>query len=364
MSPTPFLHEPHLKQHEEDGAPIVVDDEQNKKEKDFTNITDWSEHAHPELKPLLKNVKEVNFNSWLKVKLMSALMSIPIPIKQAGVGSKKFKGQGVYFYPTNDENDGEAPNDNCAAALWLHGGGRIMGSAGGMLDEVCHRIVVMFNIPVLSVQYRLAPRHPFPAPLDDCYDAYKWLGHHLTDSSSSPDIVPKIAVGGESAGGGLAAELCQRLLDESRDNSQTTNHLPACQLLIYPMLDDRTCINDTISNMPPHLLWNQTSNKYAWKSYLGKKHNPGDENIPMYAAASRRECLKELPPCYMLCGDLDIFYEECTEYARRLKDESVETDFHVVEGGFHACVSMGREEEPIVEVWERFQTFGKKHLFD
>ena len=118
-SPTPCLHEPHLKQHEENGAPIVIDDEHNKKEKDFTNITDWSEHAHPELKPLLKNVKEVNFNSWLKVKLMSALMSIPIPIKQAGVGMKK-KGQGVYFYPTNDENDGEAPNDNCAAILWIH----------------------------------------------------------------------------------------------------------------------------------------------------------------------------------------------------------------------------------------------------
>lgn len=116
--------------------------------------------------------------------------------------------------------------------------------------------------------------------------------------------------------------------------------------------------------MPPHLVWNNKSNNYAWKSYLGRKYKPGDETIPQYAAASRRTDLSGLPPCYILIGDLDLFHEECKEYATRLEEYGVETKLDEIVGGFHGMMSMDLNDQPIVDAWKRCHAFSKKYMFD
>lgn len=337
-----------------------------------TDGTNWRERVHPELQPLLRWIFPLTFDSWWKVGFISALIHIPGPVSP-GVKVKKVKGIGTYYYPADDENNERSKSKGSSSALmWIHGGGRIMGSSNGATECAhCSRIVNLLGVPVLSAHYRLAPRHPFPAALDDIHNAYHWLVGHVTSESAETNTADavRIAVAGESSGAGLAAELCQRLLDESQEQNSTSSPkstvpLPVCQLLIYPMLDDRTSVDADLSNLPPHLNWNIKSNVYGWSSYLGPDHKPGDENLPKYASASRRGDLSNFPPAHIQVGDLDLFHKECKEYARRLKDDGVETEFVEIKGGFHGMLALGKDEGPIVEVWERFQVFGEKFLFD
>jgi acetyl esterase/lipase len=287
-------------------------------------------------------------------------MSNLIPFKtMEGVEMTKVKGIGAYYYPTNNSKDHE---DDAPAQMimWIHGGGRIAGSADNFAEGlICSKIVLMFGVPVLAADYRKPSKHPFPAALDDIHRAYHWLVKKVGGGG-------RIVISGLSAGGGLAAELCQRLLDETRRGEDRCElvPLPVCQLLIDPMLDDRTCVNRTVSKLPPHILWNAKSNLYAWSLYLGPHHQPGSANLPKYASASRRECLSGLPPALVLVGDLDLFHEECTKYAHRLKEHGVETEFVVTEGGYHAFMSISLNDGPSVECWDRFHAFGKRFLFD
>ncbi|KAL3761142.1 hypothetical protein ACHAWU_002392 [Discostella pseudostelligera] len=323
------------------------------------HIKNWKDHVHPELKPLMRWILDFSVNSWWKAHLLHVLLRLPVPVS-AGVQVRKIKGIGAYFYPAgadDDDDDDEQSSKNnspSSAILWIHGGGRIVGSpSGGGTAASCSKLVTKFGIPVLSAEYRLAPNHAHPAALDDIISAYHWLAKKCRGG--------KIAVGGESAGGGLAAELCQRLLDEQ---SEMNVPLPVCQLLIYPMLDDRTCENESHSKVPPHLVWNNTSNHYAWSCYLGPDYKPGDENLPKYASASRREDLSGLPPAWIHVGDLDLFHEECIEYSRRLKYHGVETELVLTKGGFHGMMSMGTNEQPVLEVWDSLHGFGKEYLSD
>ncbi|HJT94762.1 MAG TPA: alpha/beta hydrolase fold domain-containing protein, partial [Mycobacterium sp.] len=116
------------------------------------------------------------------------------------------------------------------ALLWIHGGGYVIGSAA-QDDELCRRFAREVGATVASVDYRLAPENPYPIPLEDCYSALAWLAR-------LPAVDPeRVAVGGASAGGGLAAALA--LLARDRGEYRL-----AFQHLIYPMLDDRTCTKD------------------------------------------------------------------------------------------------------------------------
>jgi len=334
----------------------------SKQQQDNKTVDDpkkyWLSKVHPELNT--DKCIDMNFDSRLKITFFRGLMyMMRAPISE-GVSVKKVKC-GYYYYPKN--GDDKSNSISTSAILWIHGGGRIMGSAGGMLDEVCSKIVLQFNLPVLSVHYRLAPRHPFPAGLDDIHRGYHWLVEHIAKESGSSSSA-RIAIAGDSAGGGLAAEICQRLYDEHKASTTQTIPLPACQLLINPMLDDRTCCSEQLSSMPPHLVWNHKSNSYAWKSYLGRKYKPGDEMIPKYAAASRRTDLSGLPPCYILIGDLDIFHEESKDYATRLDEHGVEIELDEIVGGFHGIMSNNLKDQPIVDAWARCHAFSKKYIFD
>ena len=204
------------------------------------------------------------------------------------------------------------------ALLWIHGGGYVLGSAA-QDDAVCKYFAHKVGIVVASVEYRLAPESQFPVPLHDCHDALVWLARQ-------PYVEPtRIAVGGASAGGGLAAALA--LLSRERGAVQL-----ALQLLAYPMLDDRTATRTDIdeSNLR---LWNNKANLFGWQSYLG--HRPGSAETDPLAAPARCQDLSGLPPAWIGVGTLDLFHQEDVAYANRLNQMGVDCDLRVVEGAFH-----------------------------
>ena len=204
------------------------------------------------------------------------------------------------------------------ALLWMHGGGFTFGSAA-QDDAFCRRIARELGIIVAAVDYRLAPEHPFPTPLEDCHDALAWLAQR-------PDVDDtRIAIGGASAGGALAASLA--LLCRRRDEVA-----PAFQLLSYPMLDDRTTLRNDIDEQ--HLrLWNVRANRRAWQSYLDQP--PGNEHIPDLAAPARAGRLDGLPAAWVGVGSLDLLHDEDLAYADRLRAAGVACETEVVPGAFH-----------------------------
>jgi acetyl esterase/lipase len=205
--------------------------------------------------------------------------------------------------------------------LWIHDGGTVMGAA--RQDHAwCARLADELKSLVVSVDYRLAPEHPFPAALDDCYAALRWLHNSAVALGVDP---ARIAVAGASAGGGLAAVLAQRAHDTES---------PVCfQLLTYPMLDDRTVLRPARRDAP--YTWTPRSNEYAWTAYLGRP--PGRNDNRPYIAAARREDLRALPPAWIGVGDIDLFYPEDTDYARRLQAAGVPCQLHVEPGMYHAA---------------------------
>lgn len=208
------------------------------------------------------------------------------------------------------------------ALLWIHGGGYVLGSAD-QDDLQVKSVVSAVGCAAVSVDYRLAPETPHPGPVEDCYAALRWLYTHAGELGVDET---RIAIGGASAGGGLAAGL--GLL--TRDRGEVPL---AFQLLIYPMLDDRT-----VTAAEPHpytgeYIWTAEANRFGWTALLGQK--PGGPGVSPYAAAARAEHLEGLPPTFISVGSLDLFLEENIEYGRRLMREGVPTEFHVYPGAFH-----------------------------
>ena len=207
------------------------------------------------------------------------------------------------------------------AVLQIHGGGYVIGSA--LMAAPSNIVTARDNdAVVLSVDYRLAPDTPHPGPVEDCYAALAWLHDHAADLGVDPT---RIAIMGESAGGGLAAALA--LL--ARDRGQ---YAICHQHLIYPMIDDRTCIRD------PHpytgeFVWSPSSNHFGWASLLGV--DPGGDGVSPYAAAARATDLNGLPSAFIAVGTLDLFVEEDVDYAMRLARAGVPVELHVHRGAFH-----------------------------
>jgi acetyl esterase/lipase len=197
------------------------------------------------------------------------------------------------------------------ALLWIHGGGYVMGTAR-QDDDMCRRFARELGVTVAAVDYRLAPEHPYPASLEDCYAALTWL-------AALPAVDPaRIAIGGASAGGGLAAALA--LL--ARDRGEIT---PILQLLAYPMLDDRS--GSTPEN-PKYRLWGPKSNRFGWAAYLGNAD-------PKVAVPARHEDLSGLPPAWIGVGTHDLFHNEDLAYAARLTAAGVPCHIETVPGAFH-----------------------------
>ncbi|PYE50496.1 alpha/beta hydrolase [Deinococcus yavapaiensis] len=211
---------------------------------------------------------------------------------------------------------------NSAALLYIHGGGFITGSADAYHRQ-CARLANELGLLVVNVEYRLAPGTPFPGPLEDCYAALTWLHQHAPELGVDRE---RIAVAGDSAGAGLAASLAQLAHDRGEVR-------PAFQLLLYPMLDDRTVLRADHDGRG-EFVWTPGSNRLGWTSYLGRA--PRVEDAPPYAAPARREDLSGLAPAWIGVGTLDLFYLEDREYARRLTAAGVPCEFFEVDGAFHA----------------------------
>ncbi len=210
-----------------------------------------------------------------------------------------------------------------SAALYLHGGGMILGleELGALYDWAARAYVAASGVPMLVVDYRIAPEFPYPIPVEDSYAALLWLVAHAGELGVDP---ARLAVMGDSAGGGLAAAVC--LLARDRGGPAITQ-----QLLVYPMLDDRTSTPDP--NMVPFLTWTYDDNITGWTALLGKSAESGE--VPAYAAPARAADLCGLPPTYIDVGDLDIFRDEDVAYARRLAAAGITTELHVHPGCPH-----------------------------
>lgn len=204
------------------------------------------------------------------------------------------------------------------ALLWIHGGGYVFGTAT-QDDARCRELADELHMVVAAVEYRLAPEHPFPTPLDDCRAAFTWLANQ-TDVDAE-----RVAVGGASAGGGLAASLA--IAAHQRGGVR-----PAFQLLAYPMLDDRTITR--VPRQERHArLWNSKSNRFGWTAYLAG--TAGRAGVSELAAPARCVDLDGLPPAWIGVGSLDILLDEDLDYAERLRAAGVPCDTYVVDGAFH-----------------------------
>jgi acetyl esterase/lipase len=203
---------------------------------------------------------------------------------------------------------------------WIHGGGYILGTGLGP-DARINQWVEDLDCVVVSIEYRLAPEHPYPAPLDDCYAGLAWTAAHADELGIDPS---RIAIAGASAGAGLAAGL--GLL--ARDRGEIS---PSFQLLIYPMIDDR--MTTASSNIVGAPIWSRDANVLGWSCYLGCE--PGADDVPAYAAAARAGDLAGLPPTWIGVGSLDVFRDEDIDYAMRLLAAGVPTELHVYPGAPH-----------------------------
>lgn len=217
--------------------------------------------------------------------------------------------------------NGGPANASRPAILHMHGGGYTMGTATPSAQ--LRSLAAALDCVIVTADYRLAPGTPYPGSLEDNYAALKWLHRHAGEVGADP---ARIAVMGESAGGGHAAMLALAARDR--------REVPLIyQVLIYPMLDDRT---GSTRQMPPHigtLVWTAHANRQGWTALLGKPAGAAD--VPNGAVPARAANLAGLPPAYIAVGDLDLFVDEDIAYAQRLIAAGVSVELSVIAGAFH-----------------------------
>ena len=219
------------------------------------------------------------------------------------------------LYIPDDRKEASGPG-----YLHIHGGGYIIGSPEGSDTQ---NLLLSYEIGavIISVDYRLAPENPIPAPLDDCYAALGWF--HENSEELGIDRA-RIGIGGESAGGGLAAALAIKARDEGK-------YQICWQSLTYPMLDDRTGDDKNPGDpLVGEFVWTREFNQYAWNSYLADAKRKAPQ------APGRLEDFKGLPPTWMFTASLDLFRDENIDYAQRLMSAGVSCDLVVYPGACHA----------------------------
>jgi triacylglycerol lipase len=206
--------------------------------------------------------------------------------------------------------------------LHIHGGGFVMG-APEMKDVENRLFASELRCAIYSVDHRLAPEWPHPAPVEDIYSVFAWLHANAGQLGLDP---ARIGIKGESGGGGFAAAAALYARDRQGPKF-------AFQHLIYPMIDDRTAVREDLHPHVGEFVWTQANNYFGWRSLLGKE--PGSADVSPYAAAARATDVSGLPPTFISVGGLDLFLEENMMYADRLSRAGVPVEFHIYPGACH-----------------------------
>lgn len=215
------------------------------------------------------------------------------------------------------KSDGPLP-----VIVHIHGGGFVMGSPE--MKDVENRIFASeLKCAIYSVDYRMAPEAPHPAPLEDIYSVFVWLHANAGRLGLDP---ARIGIKGESGGGGFAAGVALYARDRAGPKF-------AFQHLIYPMIDDRSAVRKDLHPCVGEFVWTQANNYFGWRSLLGVE--PGSDGVSPYAAASRAVDVSGLPPTFISVGGLDLFLEENFAYADRLSRAGVAVEFHLYPRAYH-----------------------------
>ena len=243
------------------------------------------------------------------------------------------------------------PPEKSPGVLWIHGGGYQSGSSRDVYVTRALSLTVKFGAVVVSPDYRLSRKHPYPAGLHDCYAALLYMKEHAEELGIRDD---QIMVGGESAGGGMAAALCMLAKDIGSVNI-------AFQMPLYPMLDDRDTETSRDNHAPN---WNTKRNHKAWKRYL--RDAWGTDLVSPYAAPARREDVSGLPPCYTYVGAIEPFCRETVDYVERLKQAGIEAEADVYPDWFHAydlIFPMKKVSREAIGKFEQHFAYAVAHYF-
>ena len=218
---------------------------------------------------------------------------------------------------------------------FIHGGGMVLGNMDGE-DPVASMICERVDAIVVSVEYRLAPEHPYPAPVEDCYAGLAWMARNAAELGFDAD---RLAVYGGSAGGGLT--IATSMLARDRGFPALRFQMP-----IYPMIDDR---NETPSSheITDIGIWDRSANIESWRWYLG------NGKPDHYAAPARAEDLAGLPATFIDVGTVDLFRDEDIAFATRLMQAGVPTELHVNPGAYHAAEMLAPESALSERIWTR-----------
>jgi acetyl esterase/lipase len=262
-------------------------------------------------------------------QLMSTVdrrLSMPDDIEISTFYARALDGHDIAIYRFHKPSDNSSRRP---AIVYVHGGGMVLGTALGNKNSLAIQVSCT-GVQAFSVEYRLAPEHAHPTLVEDVYAAVSWLSTNAEQFGIDP---ARIAVMGESAGGGIAAGVALLARDRGL-------HPPlAKQILIYPMLDDRN--TEPVPEIEAFAIFKVEENTRSWRALLGDKY--GTDDIPYYAAPARVESVQGLPCTYMDVGTLDIFRDEVFQYASRLAFANIQTEFHLYPGVPHGFDGMGRD---------------------
>ena len=267
------------------------------------------------------------FVSRTDLKIKSQASGVDIPIR--------------LYRPLNQSTSSRV---DCAVIM-IHGGGMVMGSI--LTDDAnAAYLSLALDCLVVSIDYRLAPEHPYPAALDDCADVSAWVFDNTSDLKISPD---KIVLYGGSAGGGLAIALGLRIRDQGLKQF-------ALICAPYPMIDDRNQTPATFE-ITDLGVWDRRANIESWGWYLGQmpssELNPEFSRVDSYAAPARAEDLSGLAPIYTDVGDVDLFRDDVVDFVNRLRAAGNQVEFHLIPGMFHAGELFNPDAAISKALWKR-----------
>ncbi|MEH7274311.1 alpha/beta hydrolase [Neobacillus vireti] len=291
---------------------------------------DFMSRVRPELKEIISVFPPIK----LPEGLMAARQAQAAPIErseQVKITERTVPGGDAQPMMVRIYEPVKRDQTRLGALLFIHGGGYVIGSPDNN-DTTCQTIVETANCVVVSVDYRLAPEHPYPAPLEDCYAALVWMKNNVEELNIDDE---RIAVAGQSAGGGLTAALS--LLARDRGGPAIAFQMP-----LYPMIDDRNITPSSYEITDERAVWNRGNNLAAWRMYLGDHIN---EEISPYAAPARAKNLSGLPPTYTCVGQLDPFRDETLEYVAQLARAGVPVEFNLYPGAYHGFEMLNPQTE-------------------